>query len=278
MMFSKATAQTVAAVLGGAKRLAKLMVYSGSVPARWSKSTNWGDALNPFLIEKLSGRPARYEEAALSWKYLVIGSILQRADRFSIVWGAGLISSECRPREVPHAIHAVRGPLTRQKLLSQGIQCPKVYGDPALLLPLFLDLPRQPKWKLGVVPHYADRMHPWILGLEGEADVRVLDICADTEEFVQQVLSCECILSSSLHGLICADAYGIPNRRMVLDGNQIIGGEFKFQDYYQSVNVEAPPPIGPQLGMRGRDVVPAIDQRAIDIDLDELLATCPFRR
>lgn len=52
------------------------------------------------------------------------------------------------------------------------------------------------------------------------------------------MLSCKCILSSSLHGLIFADALGIPNRRIVLS-DEIIGGDLKFDDYY-SVYYENP--------------------------------------
>ena len=42
-------------------------------------------------------------------------------------------------------------------------------------------------------------------------------------------------MSSSLHGLIAADAYGIPNARINLTG-RLVGGDFKFEDYALSVN------------------------------------------
>ena len=52
------------------------------------------------------------------------------------------------------------------------------------------------------------------------------------------MMSCICILSSSLHWLIFADSLGIPNRRIVLS-DEIIGGDLKFDDYY-SVYYENP--------------------------------------
>ena len=40
------------------------------------------------------------------------------------------------------------------------------------------------------------------------------------------------IVSSSLHGLICSDAYNIPN--LWLDEYKLIEGDFKFKDYFVS--------------------------------------------
>ena len=41
------------------------------------------------------------------------------------------------------------------------------------------------------------------------------------------------ILSSSLHGLVAADSFGIPNIRMVCS-DRIYGGDFKYDDYYSA--------------------------------------------
>jgi pyruvyltransferase len=62
------------------------------------------------------------------------------------------------------------------------------------------------------------------------------------------------ILSSSLHGLILADAYEIPNKRLVI-GNRLLGSDFKFMDYYSTTNhedetgivVDIDEPLGEQL-------------------------------
>lgn len=52
-----------------------------------------------------------------------------------------------------------------------------------------------------------------------------------TREFVSKVIQCNFILSSALHGLICADAFSIPNKWLVISGN-VEGREYKFKDYY----------------------------------------------
>ena len=44
---------------------------------------------------------------------------------------------------------------------------------------------------------------------------------------------CEYIISSAMHGLIAADALGIPNIQLVAS-DRLIGGMYKFNDYYSS--------------------------------------------
>lgn len=50
------------------------------------------------------------------------------------VWGAGIIDGTKKLRYKPKKVYAVRGPLTRKVLLAQGVKCPEIYGDPALLV------------------------------------------------------------------------------------------------------------------------------------------------
>ncbi len=56
-------------------------------------------------------------------------------------------------------MRAVRGPLTRQFLMDMGIDCPKIYGDPALLLPkLFPEFKKSenPTKEYIIIPHHSD--------------------------------------------------------------------------------------------------------------------------
>ena len=54
--------------------------------------------------------------------------------------------------------------------------------------------------------------------------------------------ACEVIVSSSLHGLIIADAYGIPTVWAKF-GNDINGNDFKFYDYYWSLGMSDIKPL-----------------------------------
>ena len=60
---------------------------------------------------------------------------------------------------------------------------------------------------------------------------------------VRSIKKCEYIISSSLHGLIIADAFNIPNRRWV-DRKTMPDIDFynrKFWDYYSSIDVKEDP-------------------------------------
>ena len=80
--------------------------------------------------------------------------------------------------------------------------------------------------------HYIDAQHEelraWATEYRGE--VTVIDICAPVADVARAISECEYVLSTSLHGLIFADALGVPNEWVVLS-DQIAGGSFKFRDY-----------------------------------------------
>src|SRR5690606_4939611 len=145
---------------------------------------NFGDALNTPLVEFLSEKkvlPSKNISRLLFnffdfENYAVIGSILQWAKENSIVWGAGFISEQLDTLYKPQAILAVRGPKTREIFKKRGIECPAVYGDPALLLPLLYYPEIQKQYKIGIIPHYVDQNHPWVLKMKERDDVLFIDL------------------------------------------------------------------------------------------------------
>ncbi len=203
----------------------------------FTKRPNWGDALNPYLIKKLIGVDVlRYgqQPPPAGTHLLAMGSILHWANADSIVWGTGAVSPAARLPTRPSRILAVRGPLTRQICLKHDIGCPEVYGDPALLLPrIYAPSARRERYDVGVILHYVDKQSEFAQRCRAEC-VKLIDVYADTEQFVDEVCSCAAVLSSSLHGLICADAYGVPSKWIEVS-NKVIGQGFKFRDYYASV-------------------------------------------
>ena len=52
----------------------------------------------------------------------------------TIIWGAGVIDDKANLPAKPLKVLAVRGPLSRKYLLKKGIECPEIYGDPAMLM------------------------------------------------------------------------------------------------------------------------------------------------
>jgi pyruvyltransferase len=247
----------------------------GKVPLFWCSEQNWGDALNPILVKMISERPARQTAAGYCDRYMAIGSILGNAYSRTVVWGSGFIMEGESVQEPPKAIHAVRGPLTRAALLKAGINCPEVYGDPALLLPHFFNPDVQKQFEIGIIPHFVDKSHPWIQRHQKNPDVRVIDVQGDIWEFVRAVKSCKVILSSSLHGLICADAYGVPNAWIQLS-KQVCGGDFKFRDYRLSIGAGEPPALAVSVETPLEALVPMAELHKLKIDLPKLLLACPF--
>ncbi len=251
---------------------------------------NWGDLINPVLMRRITSKPVvsvdidvrrmkkppvRPEQDTV---IMGIGSILQYADCQTEVWGSGLWS-DTSPIQPPKRVHAVRGPLTRQSLLNRGISCPEVFGDPALLLPKFFPNNSPKKYDLGIVPHRTDINHPSLRKFIEDPSVCVIDLrkpgVLNTLELFQQ---CKHVVSSSLHGLIVPDAYGIPSKQIELFGS-VPGGQFKFNDYYGSLNFEAPAPTLISQQTTKEELIDACSFKSLDaLDLDELLNVCPVEK
>lgn len=242
---------------------------------------NWGDAIAPVLVELLSGkRVVNVRDIPTTGTrpvYTTIGSMLGTiAARNVEVWGSGFVDSTHTMRIRPRRIHAVRGPLSRQRLLDSGIACPDVVGDPALLYPLFYRPQPQVRYRLGVIPHFRDRDLPAVRRLAEHDDVLVIDLMSGIREVADQINSCERIASSSLHGLVAGDGYGIPSI-WIRCSDRPFGDGFKFRDYLASVGrSHEPEPLMVTTSTSLSEIHDRIPDYRIDIDLDAFLAACPF--
>ena len=85
-------------------------------------------------------------------------------------------------------------------------------------------------------------------------------------------------MSSSLHGLIVAEAYHVPNVWSEF-GKPLIGGHFKFHDFFLSVQRYGETPL-----VIANDELPielinlkASNWKPATIDLYPLINACPFR-
>ena len=201
----------------------------------WCKSDNVGDNITPYIYDKLKNRS--YTEYK-GYNIIATGSIIEWSNTNSIVWGTGAISNTIKLDKVnPHKIISVRGPLTRDRLLEVGIECPNVYGDPGLILSKIYNPNIEKKYKYGVIPHFID-LNKSIVGkltsyLSNTKLIRIDH--KNVEKFINEILECENLISSSLHGMIIGDSYGVPNVAVKF-GNNVTGGQFKFNDYLLSVN------------------------------------------
>jgi hypothetical protein len=169
----------------------------------------------------------------------MIGSIINEANSDSLVLGAGLVASDRNPNGNPN-FSFVRGNLTVKALAEKGIDVQNdILGDPAVVLPQFY----KPKiadlrYELGVIPHVVDvDLARNIFGnIRG---VKIIDLnlqspkYSEIENIIDSICSCKSIISSSLHGLIVAHAYGIPGAWCEFS-DRVIGDGFKFRDYFSA--------------------------------------------
>lgn len=241
----------------------------------YNYTNNFGDDLSPYIIAKLSGEKVVYRKPFSLINLLLdilrfikliffkgkivksllmyspfhkviisIGSILEESTQNSIVWGSGIGSRNVKIKGGNFL--AVRGPYSQKRLAELNYKMPSIVGDPAILLPLlypFQEKRRSTKFKIGIIPHIIDYKHLIDeVRIVGNNNINVIHLSGNNiEHIIDEILSCEYVFSSSLHGLIVSHAYQIPAIRFV--NNQLSGDGIKFLDYFGSVQIENYPPI-----------------------------------
>jgi hypothetical protein len=193
----------------------------------WDGHPNFGDGLTPWLLPRFGVVPVhRVPDRA---ELVGVGSILEHMpEHFSgVVWGSGLMHDADRP--LPRAtVLAVRGELTRRRIAAPA---GTPLGDPGLLVSRLLRRPPV-RWRVGLVPHGHHRSHPAVLALAQRypRDVHVVNVHGRTGHVVREIAACRYVISSSLHGVVVADAFGIPAAWTSLEPD-LPGGAFKFRDH-----------------------------------------------
>ena len=95
------------------------------------------------------------------------------------------------------------------------------------------------------MPHYVD--YAWVrdncTALCARDDVVLIDmLCTDAvgDILTRTFAACDAVISSSIHGRVLANAYGVPNVHFcVLTSGAIAGSVFKFRDYRSAFGLAA---------------------------------------
>lgn len=201
---------------------------------------NLGDTLAlPIINFLLSKKGIKIDKPISSKRHLfTVGSGGLRSFQDTTIWGTGIMYDglkgfwfekywDANHRHLD--IRAVRGPLTRDVFLKLGHKCPEIYGDPGILMPLIY----QPKdvektHDYMVIPQYTseNEVRKYIPG-----EMIISMNTNDYKSVIDKIVSCKKIYSSSLHGIILAEAYGVP--AVFFRGiHPVI--DFKYKDYYAS--------------------------------------------
>ncbi len=208
------------------------------LPLFWwgeNREINFGDYLSLKIVERMIDGPVRYyrkKPKSHEQKLLAVGSIFYFAYDNDVIWGSGINGKTLDRSQYEFTnldVRAVRGPKTREFLWENfRIQAPAIYGDPALLLPyLFPEFKRKqnPKYDYVIVVHYQE-LHLF----PRSANSNIVYATDPWHEVIDKILDSKFVISSSLHGVIVAESFGIPARYMrVSEKNQHL---FKYEDYY----------------------------------------------
>lgn len=209
------------------------------------RKQNWGDDLNKYLFEyvskiKILSFPfSKIRKNNHLTIFSLIGSILTfyRNDN-KIIYGSGIIDPKKNIFGQPKKIISVRGPRTRGILIEKGIDCPVSYGDPVLLLPVFYKNNSIKTQTGGIILNMGTELKQLDLlnTFIKKYNLKVISMTHYKKwtDVIDDICSCKYIISESLHGLIVAETYGIPNVWVEFKDHSDYWN-FKFYDFFESI-------------------------------------------
>lgn len=204
---------------------------------------NIGDGVFPYMLLQ-EGIPFSWTHHSEHKKIISTGSIIGiGSKKDTIIWGSGIIdvNQKMHPEAIPYS---VRGKYSAMACNSPNISL----GDPALALPHFfkkekyVNIKREPV--IGLIPHLIE-FDDCVNHLKERGTLKKYKIIhlnavhnhPNYENFLRELLSCERIISTSLHGLVIANAFGIPAAWWKYS-NKLMGDDIKFIDYSSAFNHE----------------------------------------
>lgn len=206
--------------------------------ADWTNGVvcNLGDYLSEIVVQSCCDRwqiPIGKTISKTRHLY-AIGSILQMGYQNATVWGSGFAFEPSLMRGLLQLgrkldIRCVRGPKTKETLQRLGFICPEKYGDPAVLLPqIYVPTGMLKTEKYIFIPHFQ---------AEEEARKQYGDdhiVSMNTNDYkrvIDRIVASDRVISSSLHGIVLAEAYGIP---AVYYQDKTSRFAYKYEDWYLS--------------------------------------------
>ncbi len=201
---------------------------------------NLGDALSPVIVSMMSGLPVDHTATKTNAVRLAavgtIGHMFAGGD--VSFWGTGTSPNlnpnqsdqpkiaYTRPGNTRFHTYATRGPFSR-RILAPDATGAAVYGDPLWLLPRFHEAPKEKTHELGVILHLselADREHAahpkpdsmrHVIDAADRQTVKLINTVTPVSidglrDRLDEILACKRIVSTSLHGMVFAESYGIP--------------------------------------------------------------------
>lgn len=241
-----------------------------AIRAFWYELKNVGDLLTPIILQAVFQEPVEWDRTG-NGRWIMAGSMIHEAHDKDIIFGTG-----CFEDSIVHAkdltVLAVRGPYTADKIGIKNVP----FGDAGLILPKIFPK-NNPDDRLAIIPHYADYE---------EAITIAPRFCINVREppliVIDKISKCRAVLSSSLHGIVIAEAYGVPAFRTAFTNphKRIRSFDYKHADYYLGTGRELPPPLSVDDFLNERFPEVNLDgvQKAVDNIYDSLMTHITHRR
>lgn len=196
---------------------------------------NVGDFLGPQLVEKILFEK-NIDINVSERRVLTVGSIMHYSRPGDVIWGTG-INGKMPMSLLSFSgldIRAVRGPMTRDVLLGLGEQVPSVYGDPGILTSIFWPRCKSPiKGRIVYIPHMREKVTKSV-----KKSFKVVSPLLDLKTFLDEIQLAEKVVTTSLHGFILSETYGVPVSLLMNDTGETV---FKYEDYYQGTGRQGIP-------------------------------------
>jgi len=234
----------------------------------WYDGSNVGDNMLRYMVPHLFNEEAEHVPMTSVGKLFMTGSVLHAVREGDVLAGVGSFCEMPSDWQIPKKLDCrfVRGPRTAKHLDRNNL----LFGDAGLLMPcLYTPKRNDALHDYGVIPHYADAEH---LGSLPD-NCTVISTGLPITEFVDRIIRCRNVISSSLHGIVIAEAYGVPAIRATIGASwdRIASFDFKHADYYEGTERDLPAAL---------TLIEALDISGVGVDLKnqmkKLLATMRF--
>ncbi|MBE5958147.1 MAG: polysaccharide pyruvyl transferase family protein [Lachnospiraceae bacterium] len=205
----------------------------------WNRTENIGDSISPLICNwLLNKKNLTLDSKTKSTKHLLaVGSILVTGRHYfdATVWGSGILylnhirSLSLQKYFRKLDVRVVRGPISAKILSFCGYKCPEIYGDPGVLMPLIYPKTANRNSDTISVIRHLKSVH-----LKTPDSLNFIDTrTSDYKAFIDQICESKMVISSSLHGIILAESYGVP---AIFLQEEMEDSLLKFYDWYYSTN------------------------------------------
>ena len=205
----------------------------------WNGETNFGDRLSAEVVSFVSGRSVEWAGPRKCDLFAVgsLSHVMRRSHKKARaegekpwVWGTGMLMIPAQTEFVANMrFAAVRGPLSQMHLGLPDLP----HGDPGVLAADALGHRPERHDKVGIVLHYTRKLPEDVMAaIEASGRFEMIDVTdPDHMGVVARIGACAHVISSSLHGLVVADAFGVPNTWLDPEGIHAGLTALKFYDY-----------------------------------------------